>query len=168
MDGWVRLIGCFLSCSRVFIFFCKNYHTTVNADFLQKLNEQLSKRGDPYWGTIQARYGCEKLFLTSALTKSDVASALRIWIEVGEALNWRGCRMSRNAWGSPPMWATHRSLFTENCELLFSSGMRNPCVTFAGPFILFWLVSVQLSACEPSDWGLLACVHVDCLRMMTC
>ena len=61
-----------------FHFFGKNYHTTVNADFLQKLNEQLSKRGDPYWETIQARYGCEKLFLTSALTKSDVASALRI------------------------------------------------------------------------------------------
>ena len=45
--------------------------------------------------------------------------------------------------------------------MLFSSGMRNPCVTFAGPFILFWLVLVQLSACEPTDWGLLACVHVD-------
>ena len=154
MDGWVGVIGCFLSCSRVFIFSATG--------FLQKLNEQLSKRGDPYWGTIQARYGCEKLFLTSALTKSDVAPALRIWIEVGEALNWRGCRMSRKAWGSPPMWTTHQSN-TENCELLFSSGMRNPCVTFAGPFILFWwdLVSVELSACEPTDWGLLPCVHED-------
>ena len=114
------------------------------------------------WRSIQARYGCEKLFHTPALTKSDVAPALRIWIEVGEALNWRGCRMSRNAWGSPPMWTTHQSL-TENCELLFSSGMRNPCVTFVGPFILFWwdLVSVELSACEPTDWGLLPCVHED-------
>ena len=104
--------------------FCKN--STNNCQSVER-----SILGN-LWRSIQARYGCEKLFHTPALTKSDVAPALRIWIEVGEALNWRGCRMSRNAWGSPPMWTTHQSL-TENCELLFSSGMRNPCVTFAGP-----------------------------------
>ena len=141
MDGWVGVIGCFLSCSRDFILSTKINTQQLMRTFCKKSanNCQSVERSilGNLWRSIQARYGCEKLFHTPALTKSDVAPALRIWIEVGEALNWRGCRMSRKAWGSPPMWTTHQSN-TENCELLFSSGMRNPCVTFAGPFILFW------------------------------